>query len=62
MCLTALLICNNSPDPALWHLKGLLRHGGTVEQARFTQALGLAVARQFGAKTGDITMVDDVEL
>ncbi|KPM39813.1 hypothetical protein AK830_g6728 [Neonectria ditissima] len=61
MCTTALLICNNSPEQALWHVRGLLRHGATVKQARFAQDVGLAVASHFGAKTGDITMAEDVE-
>lgn len=62
MVTTALLICNNSAEQALWHLRGLLRHGATVEEARFAQDLGIAVAREFGAKTGLITMVEDVVL
>lgn len=50
MCNTALLICNNSAEQALWHLRGLVRHGGTLDQARFAQELlGLAVAKEFGA-------------
>lgn len=61
MCNTALLVCNNSPEQAWWHLRGLVRHGGTLEQARFAQELGLAVAEEFGAKTGAIKMVDDVD-
>lgn len=56
-----LLICNNSPEQALWHLRGLVRHGGSLDQARFAQELGLAVAKQFDAKTGKILMVDEVD-
>ncbi|KAK7415661.1 hypothetical protein QQX98_005693 [Neonectria punicea] len=62
MCTTALLICNNSPEQALWHVRGLLRHGATMEQASFAQDLGLAIANHFDAKTGDITMAEDVIL
>ncbi|KAH6972732.1 hypothetical protein BKA56DRAFT_676550 [Ilyonectria sp. MPI-CAGE-AT-0026] len=62
MCTTALLICNNSPEQALWHLRGLLRHGATMEQAKFAQDLGLAVAHHFEAKTGEVTRVEDVVL
>lgn len=60
MCTTALLICNNSPEQALWHVRGLLRHGGSLEEAEFTQQLALAIAKEFGAKTGDITLAQDV--
>ncbi|KAK5222258.1 hypothetical protein LTR72_006515 [Exophiala xenobiotica] len=62
LCNLALLICNNSPVQALWHLNGTLRHGATNEQARFSQDLALAVARQFNAKTGDITRVEDLKV
>lgn len=62
MCTTALLICNESPEQALWHVKGLLRHGGTLEEAKFAQDLALAVAHQFNAKTGEITKAEDVVL
>lgn len=59
-CITALYICNYSPEQALWHVRGILRHGGTTEQAKFAQDLGLAVARQFHARTGDIVRAEDV--
>ncbi len=61
LCNLALLICNNSPLQALWHLNGLLRHGATKEEARFAQDLALAVAQEFGAKTGNITKVEDLD-
>jgi hypothetical protein len=32
-----------------------------MEQARFAQDLGLAVAKEFGCKTGAIKMVDEIE-
>lgn len=60
LCNLALLICNNSPTQALWHLNGLLRHGATKEQAQFAQDLGLAVAKQFDARTGVITKVEEL--
>ena len=60
MCNTALLTCWNSPEQALWHTRGVVRHGGTLEQARFAQDLGLAIAHQFDCKTGDITLVDKI--
>jgi hypothetical protein len=62
LCNLALLICNNSPTQALWHLNGLFRHGATREQAKFAQDIGLAVAKQFGAKTGVITKVEDLDM
>ncbi|EXJ57741.1 uncharacterized protein A1O5_12531 [Cladophialophora psammophila CBS 110553] len=61
LCNVALLICNNSPIQMLWHLNGLLQHGATREEAQFAQDLALAVARQFNAKTGDITKIEDLK-
>ncbi|KAJ5174151.1 uncharacterized protein N7482_000028 [Penicillium canariense] len=61
MCNAALLICNRSPVQAIWHTRGVVRHGGSMEQARFAQDLGLAVAEQFEVKTGDITIVDQID-
>jgi hypothetical protein len=60
MCTTTLLTCLDSPVQALWHTRGLIRHGASLEQARFAQDLGLAIAKQFGCKTTGITMVDDI--
>ena len=62
MCTTALLICNNTPEQALWHTRGLFRHGGTMEDAKFAQDLGFAIAHRFDVKTGDITLAEDIVL
>lgn len=61
LCNLALLICNNSPQQAGWHLHGCLRHGATKEEAKFSQDLALAVARQFGVNVGNIQKVEDLE-
>ncbi|KAF2796693.1 hypothetical protein K505DRAFT_237085 [Melanomma pulvis-pyrius CBS 109.77] len=61
ICYATLLTCYNAPTQALWHTRGIVRHGGTIGQARFAQDLGLALAEQFDCKTGDITMVDEIE-
>jgi hypothetical protein len=60
MCNTTLLTCWNAPVQAMWHTRGIVRHGGTLDEARFAQDMGLAIARQFDIQTGDITMVDDI--
>ncbi|PVH73675.1 hypothetical protein DL98DRAFT_659298 [Cadophora sp. DSE1049] len=61
MCNTALLTCLDCPTQVLWHTRGIVRHGGSLEQARFAQDLGLAVAKEFGCNTGQIKMVDEIE-
>lgn len=61
MCNATLLTCWNSPTHALWHTRGVVRLGGTVEQARFAQDLGIAIATEFNSKTGDIIMVDNID-
>lgn len=44
----------------MWHTRGIVRHGGNMDQARFAQDLGIAVAKEYGCKTGDIIKVDDI--
>lgn len=62
MCNTAALICSNCPVQAMWHTRGLLRHGGSVDQAKLAQGIGLEIATLYDCKTGDIVKVDDISL
>lgn len=39
----AALTCSNVPQQAAWHTRGIVRQGGTKEQARFVQELSLRV-------------------
>ncbi|KAH9204672.1 hypothetical protein DL95DRAFT_495079 [Leptodontidium sp. 2 PMI_412] len=61
MCTTACLMCLNAPVQALWHTKGLVRHGGSLDQARLAQGIGLAIAQHFKTETGAIQMVDEIK-
>jgi hypothetical protein len=61
MCNATLLTCWNSPIHALWHTKGVVRLGGTIEQAKFAQDLGIAIATRFNSKIGDITMIHKID-
>lgn len=61
MCNVAALICSNSPRQALWHTRGVLRHGGTIEQAKFAQDLALAVVELLDVKIGSIQLVQDID-
>ncbi|KAF4541312.1 uncharacterized protein LTHEOB_8708 [Lasiodiplodia theobromae] len=61
MCTTAALVCSNSPVQALWHTRGIIRHGGSMADAKFAQDLGLAIARAYDCKTGEITRVEDID-
>lgn len=61
LCNTAALICSNCETQALWHTRGIVRHGGSVEQAEFAQELGLKIAEYYGAKTGSIMRVADMD-
>jgi hypothetical protein len=54
-------MCVNSPTQALWHTRGIVRVGGTIEESRLTQEMVLRIANRFGAKTGDIVAVDDID-
>lgn len=62
MCNAAALICSNAPVQAMWHTRGIMRHSGSKEQAKFAQQLGLAVAGLYGCKTGEITKVEDIDV
>ena len=61
MCTAAALTCNDSPTQALWHARGIVRHGGSKEQAQFSQDIALAVAKEFDARTGEVTPVPDID-
>lgn len=58
---SAALICSNCPTQAMWHTRGIVRHGGTKAQARFVQELALKVAERFEVKTGRILGVDEID-
>lgn len=62
MCNAAALICSNCPTQAMWHTRGIIRHGGEVDEAWFTQRMALEIAKYYGAKTGDITPVDQIPM
>ncbi|KEF60998.1 uncharacterized protein A1O9_02562 [Exophiala aquamarina CBS 119918] len=57
----AALLCSDCPDQLLWHTKGLVRHGGSLDQARFAQDLGIAVAQACGCKTNGITKLEEID-
>ena len=61
MCNVAALICSNCPVQAVWHTKGLIRHGGSMDMARFAHDLGLSIAELYGCKTGNVTPVDEID-
>lgn len=61
MCNAAALICSNCPVQAMWHTRGIVRLGGSMEQAKYAVDLGLAVAKLYGSKTGDVVLVDDID-
>lgn len=46
----------------MWHTRGIIRHGGTSEDAWFAQKMALDIAKHYGAKTGDITPVDQIPM
>ncbi|KAH6698165.1 hypothetical protein BKA61DRAFT_710161 [Leptodontidium sp. MPI-SDFR-AT-0119] len=62
MCNAAALICSFCPTQATWHTRGIVRHGGTIKDARMAQGLGLAIAELYDARTGDIEKIEDIDL
>ncbi|KAF3020221.1 hypothetical protein E8E14_011646 [Neopestalotiopsis sp. 37M] len=61
-CNVAALICANCPVQAMWHARGLLRHGGALAQAKLAQAIGLEIAALYECKTGEIVPVEDIDI
>ena len=61
ICNVAALICSNCPVQALWHTKGIIRHGGSMDMARFAHQIGLAIAKLYGCRTGNVTPVDEID-
>ncbi|KAL3440799.1 hypothetical protein BJX65DRAFT_300216 [Aspergillus insuetus] len=59
-CNAVALICSGSPVQAMWHTRGIVRHGGTREVAKFAQGIGLAVAKAYGLDTEKVVKVDDI--
>ncbi|KAH7146504.1 hypothetical protein EDB81DRAFT_883912 [Dactylonectria macrodidyma] len=62
MCNASALICSNCPVQAMWHTRGIVRHSGTKNQAKFAQEIGLAIASLYDCKTGEIVPVDDIDI
>lgn len=57
----AALICANCPVQAIWHTRGLVNHGGTMESAKLAQTIGLEIAALYQCKTGKITPVEEID-
>ncbi|EXA34313.1 hypothetical protein FOQG_16685 [Fusarium oxysporum f. sp. raphani 54005] len=62
MCNAAALTCSKCPVQAMWHTRGIIRHSGTIDEARFAQEIALAVAQIYGCKIDDITPVDKIDV
>lgn len=62
LCNTASLICSNCPVQAMWHTRGIIRHGGNVDDARFAQRMALEIAKYYDSRTGVITPVDQIPM
>lgn len=41
---SATMFCSNNAEQAMWHVRGIVRQGGSKEQAKWTQELALRVA------------------
>lgn len=61
MCTTAALICSGSPQQATWHTRGIVRHGGSLEMARFAQEIAFKVGNAYGCKIDGVTKVDEID-
>ncbi|EMD88508.1 hypothetical protein COCC4DRAFT_208575 [Bipolaris maydis ATCC 48331] len=57
----AALICCNCPVQAMWHTRGLINHGGTINQAEFSHELAVAIATLYECKIGNLTPVSQID-
>jgi len=55
------LVAMNCPDQLTWHLKGAIRHGGTIRQAQFAFELGLAIAQAAGCKLENMPTLEEID-
>lgn len=46
---------------AIWHTRGILRFGGTMEDACFAQKLALRIAKHYGVDTKDVKDVNEID-
>ncbi|KDN64645.1 hypothetical protein CSUB01_04283 [Colletotrichum sublineola] len=60
-CNIAALICSNCPVQVMWHTRGLMNHGGSMQEAKFAHQIGLAIAKLSDSKVGDITPVERID-
>ncbi|KAJ5767647.1 hypothetical protein N7533_000230 [Penicillium manginii] len=61
MCTTAALICSGSPQQAMWHTRGIVRHGGSIEMARFAQGIALDIGQAYGCKVDNVVKADYID-
>ena len=61
MCIASAITCSGAPVQAMWHTRGIVRHGGTKEQAEFAQQIALQVADKFNSATGQVTLVEGID-
>ncbi|PYI05106.1 hypothetical protein BO78DRAFT_419964 [Aspergillus sclerotiicarbonarius CBS 121057] len=61
MCTTAALICSGSPQQAMWHTRGIVRHGGSIVMARFAQEIAFEVGKAYGCDVEKVVRVDEID-
>lgn len=55
------MICSRSGRQAYWHVRGVVRQGGTKEQAQLAQELALEIAGLYGVDVGGVVQWEDFE-
>lgn len=56
----ATMLCSNSAEQAMWHVRGVVRQGGTREQAAFAQELALRVAEVCEVKVKGVVSFEEI--
>lgn len=55
------MICSRSGRQAYWHVRGVVRQGGTKKQAQLAQELALEIAGLYGVDVGGVVQWEDFE-
>lgn len=57
----AAMICSRSGTQAYWHVRGVVRQGGTKAQAQLAQELALEIAGLYGVNVDGVVPYEEIE-
>lgn len=57
---SATMFCSNNAEQAMWHVRGIVRQGGTREQAQWAQELALRVAELCDVRVKGVVPFEEI--